>query len=677
MSDLNTDGIDTDDSVHCSCCNHPSPELEFMDCGCKIHVMCFPISTICQNSNEAKASDTIKCPSCGTLASKGIYLRPIDIEAEEVTQSTNSSDHEAERLRREEFFASIAPLFMIPSSQNSEGKISDDVSFRNGRWSQEEVELVDHAMKLFNCGSLPIRKGTTLNDFLRSLLLCKSTRLRKKIKNANFCTRTYEPRVWDVNEMSQDVTKFSDLHQKFVSSIDLPDEKRLIQFSTARSWGMLFWKFCVDIGYKLLLVEDWLNGLEEIEEKASAAKNARKRAERRKRVDSISQNGNYGIEDVSSSPKLNPTIQRAETIDNISLDGLIKPKRVKVEEAMSEPPQDISEMASICNQLADWNPFIDKISRFVSEEDLPFEYFDVWITDTEEKKSNQEDDSTNKRKSSGDVALRHVGHGTNPGLDCIFTMYHMTEFGKYSSKFMFPPGMGLPGRCYTSCMPTWDDNLQKSAYNDFPRADGAKSHGLQQALGIPLASAATGQIIVIALYSGEGITRDENLVQKCCLEFQRYNPFLRWELVLDMEPKTSSASELLCLPPSDKIEEKPVFCKSKKEEETTIVDLLGKYAPLENGSNSTALLQSFTSLRLALLKIPSHRSSDETIAIDTLLRSYSHYLQSNRIENEIATLLANDWMVLSTGFYCQPNQSAGEDNGYDLTGCLNEQLLSI
>jgi len=664
----------------CCKCGHPQPELQFRPCGCKMHVMCVPLSTICKTASEAKTSDEMECPSCGAKVSEGIYLYPIDVKAlEDVALSKRSVPRQEDHILLEEFYASIAPIFLIPTSQDSVNKLSEDAYFRNGRWAAEEVDFVDYAMKLFHSGSLPIPTGTTLNDFLRGLLLCKSTRLRKKIKHANFCTRTYHPRLWDIKESLEEVTKLSNLQANFFSTLDVEGDQSLLKFSMARTWGILFSKFCVDIGYESLSMEDWLNGLEQMEAKSQAAQHARKRVERRKRVDCTPHNGidtggySYsGGQDMSNTSNLYPNIERTTTSSS-SMDEILKSKRARVEETLFAPPPD-SEMMSICNQLADWNPFIDRISRFMVEEKLPFQYMDVWITDTGRNDDTQERGQDSEEKSPFSVSLRQVGYRTNPVTECIFTMYHMNEFGKYSSNFKFTPGVGLPGRVYTSCMPTWDVGINKSTLTDFPRVNGANSHGLHTALGIPLVSGSEGKIIVIALYGSGIIPKDESLIQKCSIEFQKYNPRVRLDLVLDIGKCSHSSSETLCLPSQDDESAQSVIYK-KDNPEGDIIDLLGKYSPLEIGSSP--LLQSFTSLRLILLRATSQRSTMEANAIDTLKLSYNHYLLSNRSESDIATLLANEWAVLSNGFYSQPNQQAASSNLDEEMDISNDAFLNL
>eukprot|EP00521_Asterionellopsis_glacialis_P017978 CAMPEP_0195290884 /NCGR_PEP_ID=MMETSP0707-20130614/6568_1 /TAXON_ID=33640 /ORGANISM="Asterionellopsis glacialis, Strain CCMP134" /LENGTH=964 /DNA_ID=CAMNT_0040351065 /DNA_START=273 /DNA_END=3167 /DNA_ORIENTATION=+ len=256
---------------------------------------------------------------------------------------------------------------------------------------------------------------------------------------------------------------------------------------------------------------------------------------------------------------------------------------------------------SLCQQINDWQPFVDRVAHFMEVENIPFDYFDVWVPVTEEDEhtattsssnSHHDDDileclaqetdpqaSLQQQKQAVDhvdyfpgnlgiddtlniidnaattfsadedgdgtpqemqqilkdassaastskLRLKHVGHATksNTDLCSIFTLYHMEQFGNYSEKFSFPPGVGLPGRVFESAEPMWDDCLQTAQFIDFPRTNGAKRHGVKKGVGIPLMSS-TGsgqQHCIIAMYTTEDIPKNVDLVHKCYHEFQMY-----------------------------------------------------------------------------------------------------------------------------------------------------------
>ncbi len=634
----------------------------------------------------------------------GIYLIPIDVKSVQNAMSTTPAtvDPEANKkyqdILREEFFLSLASTFLAESSSITDIAIAEDLEVRNGRWTADEVEFIECLIKCFKNGVLPISNGTTLNNFLRSIFLCKSTRLRKKIKNANFCTSTYslKPDAQD----KQNSAELSRLQQKFLDTLENERSKKLLEFNMTRMWGTYFFNLCVQQGYDYIIAQDWLDSLEYVESKVTAAKEARRMRERRNRVRDISgsamrQNGKkFGYEmdrsnhsldcsnhsygrtsyvypldrsnhsqnmfslDGSSSGKKRlaldishrtmPTLEGpptrirysqsphvssggniphwnsslssshksyfpphenglkhvlppistdkhgskapkhpypyqpkslSETVSNSSLfsQGLPqKPQLVPIEiremqdlddlgsmsdvsDAQQEraaspkertsspsnvssvsdvetsnhhskrirvrddvkpsPSQDLlTDLSDLCDQFGDWGPFVQKVSDFVESEDLPFQYFDVWVVSKADGQSDQDDNDT-AMSSSTDVVLRHAGHSARSDTESIWTLYHMNEFGRFSANFKFPPGVGLPGRVLSSGQPTWDDSIQNLSSAKFPRVKGAITHGIVTGLGFPMFNTPVGRVVV-AMYSSTPVEKDQNLVQKCCAQFQ-------------------------------------------------------------------------------------------------------------------------------------------------------------
>ena len=149
---------------------------------------------------------------------------------------------------------SLAPIFLMQSSDSAEIIVDEDIQIRNGRWTPEEVEFVEMLMKMFNQGTLSIPNGISLNNFLRSIFLCKGTRPRKKIKNANFCTRLYD--VFTNTSSSgvsrDDYASLSKLQHAFIQSIEVEDDRNLLSFSLKRMWSTHFFNL-----FYLLLELGW------------------------------------------------------------------------------------------------------------------------------------------------------------------------------------------------------------------------------------------------------------------------------------------------------------------------------------------------------------------------------------------------------------------------------------
>mmetsp|Transcript_23785 Transcript_23785/g.34699 ORF Transcript_23785/g.34699 Transcript_23785/m.34699 type:complete len:681 (+) Transcript_23785:318-2360(+) len=287
------------------------------------------------------------------------------------------------------------------------------------------------------------------------------------------------------------------------------------------------------------------------------------------------------------------------------------------------------EAADISQQMADWSPFVDKVTNFMEREDLPFHYVDVWIPSIEEEHEKREHVKDPAASSTcaaittsveSKLKLRHVGHATRDDIDSILTLYHMNEFGSYSSKFSFEPGVGLPGRVFKSCVPTWDDAVQNLSMQQFPRMSGAKTHGVMEALGIPIFSSTLGTII-IAMYSTEDISKDLDLIQKCCSEFHKYTPQAKWVLDIEMNFKQDQVVGT---------------------EERCMFRVLEQHSS-RLGDQRVSYLMSL------LCKVATTRTNEENEWLANLELSYLSYLQTKKEKSDLADLLVNDWIFLSRG----------------------------
>ena len=87
--------------------------------------------------------------------------------------------------------------------------------------------------------------------------------------------------------------------------------------------------------------------------------------------------------------------------------------------------------------------------------------------------------------------------------------------------------------------------------------------------------------------------------------------------------------------------------------EEEIATLLSKHASFKSSS-----AHSFMSLRLLLLQAPPKRASEDNSAIETLKASYRNYVQSNKNEENIASLLVREWILiksLNAGSFAAPS----------------------
>lgn len=131
-----------------------------------------------------------------------MYLRPlqlneIDIIKHQTDNNTFSPSVGSVRKREMNYGAPLTEEemseeqnrnspFLLWSNKVFEGlSDSDRLHFRTGRWSHDETVYVDQIIRLFDGGCLALPNGIKLNELLRDMLLCKSSRLTKKMKVCN------------------------------------------------------------------------------------------------------------------------------------------------------------------------------------------------------------------------------------------------------------------------------------------------------------------------------------------------------------------------------------------------------------------------------------------------------------------------------------------------------------
>lgn len=76
--------------------------------------------------------------------------------------------------------ATTAP-YIVWSKTTIECSDSDKLHFRTGRWNSAETDYVDFLTSQFDRSVLNLPHGIKLNEFLRDMLMCKSSRLTKKL----------------------------------------------------------------------------------------------------------------------------------------------------------------------------------------------------------------------------------------------------------------------------------------------------------------------------------------------------------------------------------------------------------------------------------------------------------------------------------------------------------------
>jgi len=144
----------------------------------------------------------------------------------------------------------------------SHHKRSDQRNNRTGRWSSEEVALVDALVSAFDHGTLTMPHGVKLHEFLGDLLLCKSSRLTKKMKNAKLNTRSYTFSS-SVVAGGTGFPAITLLQEQFLHSLfSDPAMHSELQFNMIKQWRTHFFNLCLQVGYELLDSKRWVASLE-------------------------------------------------------------------------------------------------------------------------------------------------------------------------------------------------------------------------------------------------------------------------------------------------------------------------------------------------------------------------------------------------------------------------------
>jgi hypothetical protein len=171
---------------------------------------------------------------------------------------------------------------LLSQSRGSVSGVSEGEQQRTGRWTDEEVAYVDYMVNAFDQGELPLPHGIKLNEFLGDILLCKSSRLTKKMKNAKLSTRSFQLKSPAFHEINQNCSIISALQEKFLMSVSSEATQLVLRFSVTKQWRTHFSNLCLQIGYSNLDARDWITSLEEMESRASKAEDIIRKVRRRR-----------------------------------------------------------------------------------------------------------------------------------------------------------------------------------------------------------------------------------------------------------------------------------------------------------------------------------------------------------------------------------------------------------
>jgi hypothetical protein len=683
---------------------------------------------------EATAPKSIVCPCCQSAFIEELYLFPMTLQdldrAAELKRqealAKSQSQEENENGKRErsnslpdedfgEVHSESAYLMLLSRESSSMVAGPDGESLRTGRWTDEETAYVDFLLEAFDRGQLPIPQGIRLNDFLRDVLLCKASRLTKKMKHAKLSARSYDMRG-DLIHSNPVLNRslLSSLEHSFLESIAPEAAKLELRFNITKAWRMFLSNVCLQVCSSMLNANDWIASLDSMERRATEAEETIRKARRRrmgmalkKDMHAAPLNGVFfsglpvkrQVSDAPSKSVSMPTVpsmietqkganQSVSSSDEgenefisqmldlgqhfpmggqHSTDNLGMHDFSVLFDALTDNAPQAEERSDIGTRNC--GPFLEAIVSFVEKNNFPFEHIDLWVP------SYGGASPGSVSNANGELRLVHAGHVTRSDIDS-FLQYKLHEYGEYSVRFSFASGVGLPGRVYESCLPSWERNIDQADPSVFKRAGAAKIYGVKTGLGIPLFTNVVGRMVV-SMYSTRDLSEDCNIVQLLQQELISYSPEPKWKLVVEMRNPPSDMSNCCSSKTSEiarfshersssvaSYESATGSVYSSYEVEQRIVTLLGNHMPHpklaskpDNGPfpEPNDLLPFFMSLRLLLLRAPSRRSEEEKEAIDVILKSFNGYTQdSRRTDQDLAFLLIHDWRFLTMSITDKP-----------------------
>jgi hypothetical protein len=490
----------------------------------------------------------------------------------------------------QDILAEQSYLLASHSHSQSGGLSSDNELQRTGRWTDEEIAFVDFVLEAFDSGKLPMPLGVKLNEFLGDLLLCKSSRLTKKMKNAKLSVRSYELGSTSNGSPSLDCEMMSTLQEQFLQSITIESTKLELRFHMTKMWRTHFSNLCLQVDCNMLDAIEWISSLEDMERRASQAEDKIRKARRRrmglalkadirtaqsgvffndmpvkrpdtskrddrKRAKTEEMPSNCGVVTAnSSSATLRSAATDTSTVassdDGSEADFIASMLDIGANHVGFRSLAPSEDFANMFDELDaedptlnltphpsayhhvrnNCGPFLEEIVSYMERNALPFEHVDVWVPSLPPKGQGK----------PGELRLFHAGHATRSDLDpALFCQMH--EYGEYSVKFSFASGVGLPGRVYASGEPSWECQIDEADPKVYLRAGGAKVYGIKTGLAIPVTTAVIGRMVV-SMYSTRNIHEDPIMIQRITEGLAMYAPEPKWKLVVDLDTSKGSLS---------------------------------------------------------------------------------------------------------------------------------------
>jgi hypothetical protein len=440
------------------------------------------------------------CPQCAK-PTQGLVLFPMSFrEIDDAHRTATALPSAKNRGRKRK---------SLPDGLDEKGTYVSER--RTGRWTNEEMTYCDKLIAKFGTGEIPVAPNVKLNEFLGNMLKSKQSRLTKKMKNAKLSSKSFQRTTGCLT--MEEAREFSELEESFFQAITDNQERAEIKFHMQKEWREQFSRICAAVGQPLD-ADGWLSSVEEMDRRASQAKDAARMA-RRKMMMGValradSQNPESGIFIEKTESETRAAASGEPDIDQDLLDMLSNDKN-------PPPLGDLNGRSSLLHSA----PFLSKAMGYLQRHSIPFEHVDLWVPSFVPSAGGEAEASCRLCYAGCATVDRIVGEDITKQREITTDMrFNFCAFGDYSQKFSFDVGCGLPGRVYESGRPTWEQSVHNAPHNHFERCGGALQWGIKTVVGIPIASPNVGRIVV-TLYSCFDRPKDEEMVARLSEEFTR------------------------------------------------------------------------------------------------------------------------------------------------------------
>jgi hypothetical protein len=490
------------------------------------------------------------CPFCKEVPISGIEVFPMNLELLEQAVEKRSKGSQALKcastssvdFAEDMLDAQAEESYLLASSESALSSRRTS-SHRTGRWTDEETDFVDLLVHAFDHGSLPMAAGVRLNDFLCSVLMCKASRLTKKMKNARLSMRVYQlkPRAERL-----DCEMLTMMQEKFLQSLEDEATRLELRFVMGKTWRQNIINLCLQVDYTKLETNAWVKSLDAMEKRAAEAKENIRKARRAQMGLTLNRDGappksaafdtrfqdhnpkqfwrtNMTYRDRGDSfASSTEASEHTKFVQSPDQNGHNETDSIASIDDFTNIFDDTKSMENFTNNslwhLSDVS-FLDNVISYIQSHNLPFEHVDVWVPSYAPNASREEQD----------FRLYHAGYATRNDIDQKL-IFKFDEFGENNSKIIFSPGAGLPGRVFSSGRPFYE--CRSNERIDHASIDDMLS--IKTGLGIPIAEPSVGNLVVV-MYSVFDHTLTLEQIDTWISALTKFHPCARWKLKIEAE----------------------------------------------------------------------------------------------------------------------------------------------